>query len=62
MEVDILEGARNLILRHRPFLYVENDAPERHGVLTHYIISLGIVVAVSCFLIGTQQAMYATGS
>jgi len=41
MEADVLEGARNLIARHRPFLYVENDRREKSGALITLIDSLG---------------------
>jgi hypothetical protein len=33
MELDVLEGSRELILRTRPILYVENDRPARSEAL-----------------------------
>ena len=41
MEVSVLEGARNLILRHRPILYVENDRRENSARLISLITELG---------------------
>ena len=40
MEQDVLEGAKDLIARCKPVLYVENDIPHKAGALAHYIDSL----------------------
>ncbi|MGB9153438.1 MAG: FkbM family methyltransferase [Alphaproteobacteria bacterium] len=41
MEIDVLAGARQLIARHRPFLYVENDRPDNSEALITMIEELG---------------------
>jgi FkbM family methyltransferase len=41
MEIDVLLGGRELILRTRPVLYVENDRPEKSEALVGYLRSLG---------------------
>jgi FkbM family methyltransferase len=41
MEVEVLSGARRLIARHRPLLYVENDRPENSCRLVRLIEDLG---------------------
>ena len=41
MEIDVLQGARELILRTRPTLYVENDRPARSEALVASLRSLG---------------------
>ncbi len=41
MEADVLRGAQNLISKHRPFLYVENDRREKSKELIGLIDSLG---------------------
>jgi FkbM family methyltransferase len=41
MEQAVIEGARGLITRYRPFLYVENDRPDRSAALIDTIQSLG---------------------
>ena len=41
MELSVLKGARELILRSKPVLYVENDRPHLSDVLIKYIDSLG---------------------
>ncbi len=38
MEPEVLRGAADLIRRHRPVLYVENDRPENFGTL-HQLLS-----------------------
>lgn len=40
MEKDVLQGAQEIISRHRPFLYVENDRVEKSDELIEYIRSL----------------------
>jgi hypothetical protein len=41
MELSVLKGARELILRAKPVLYVENDRPQLSEALIRYIDSLG---------------------
>ena len=41
MEADVLSGARGLIARHRPFMYVENDRKEKSEGLITLIGELG---------------------
>ena len=41
MEIDVLLGGRELILRTRPVLYVENDRPAKSEALVAYLRSLG---------------------
>jgi FkbM family methyltransferase len=41
MEIEVLQGARETILRHRPALYVENDREERSAALIELVQSLG---------------------
>lgn len=41
MEREVLLGARETILRHRPFLYVENDRQDRSDELIRHIDGLG---------------------
>ena len=41
MELDVLQGAANLIRTFLPALYVENDRADRSAALTAYITSLG---------------------
>jgi len=41
MEVEVLQGARETIKRHRPLLYVENDRAERSAVLIELILQMG---------------------
>ncbi len=41
MESEVLEGARQLIGRHRPILYVENDRKEKSNGLIRLIEDLG---------------------
>jgi FkbM family methyltransferase len=41
MEIDVLQGAKNVIAKHRPFLYVENDRQEQSDALIRFIDSLG---------------------
>ena len=41
MELDVLRGARQLIARFQPVLYVENDRPQHSGELIGFIESLG---------------------
>ena len=41
MELSVLKGARELILRSKPVLYVENDRPHLSDALIRYIDSLG---------------------
>jgi len=41
MEIDVLLGGRELILRTRPVLYVENDRPAKSEALVAYLSSLG---------------------
>lgn len=41
MEADVLSGARGLIARHRPFIYVENDRREKSEQLITLIGELG---------------------
>ena len=40
MEFKALSGAKNVISRHKPFLYVENDRPERSQALIELIKSM----------------------
>ncbi len=40
MERDVIDGAEQTILRHKPFLYVENDKVDRSKALIEKIISL----------------------
>lgn len=40
MEFKVLSGAKNVISRHKPFLYVENDRPERSQALIELIKSM----------------------
>lgn len=40
MELDVLQGARRLILRHQPLLYVENDRIDRRQALIEWILNL----------------------
>ncbi len=40
MEAAVIRGARNMILQHRPALYVENDRPDRSAELIELIGSL----------------------
>jgi len=37
MEKDVLEGARQTIIKHQPILYVENDKPKKSAALVDYI-------------------------
>lgn len=39
-ELNLLKGAENLILRDRPFLYLENDRPERSTELLSYLLNI----------------------
>lgn len=41
MEADVLRGARPVIARTRPFLYVENNLPEKSEELIRLVWSLG---------------------
>jgi FkbM family methyltransferase len=41
MESAVIAGAGNLIGRHRPLLYVENDRPEKSPALIAQILALG---------------------
>ncbi|MBK1836866.1 FkbM family methyltransferase [Azospirillum sp. YIM B02556] len=41
MEAEVLEGARGLIARDRPVLYVENDRPDRSAALIRLLGALG---------------------
>lgn len=41
MEAEVLEGARSLIARDRPVLYVENDRPDRSAALIRLLGELG---------------------
>jgi FkbM family methyltransferase len=41
MEAEVLNGARTLITRHRPFLYVENDRQDRSSALIALIDAFG---------------------
>jgi FkbM family methyltransferase len=41
MELDVLQGAVNLIERLKPILYVENNNPEKSAALIQYIDALG---------------------
>jgi FkbM family methyltransferase len=41
MELDVLQGAREMIERCSPVLYVENDRPEKSAELVRYIAALG---------------------
>ncbi len=41
MEAEVIEGARRLIARFRPVLYVENDQPDRSRALIDVIGGLG---------------------
>src|SRR5262249_10294616 len=41
MEQKVLRGATQTIRKYRPFLYVENDRPEKSENLIRYISSLG---------------------
>jgi len=41
MEFDVISGAVETILRHKPVLYVENDKPEKSEQLIELIKSLG---------------------
>lgn len=41
MEKDVLEGAKNLLEKFKPILYVENDRQEKSKELIEYIQSLG---------------------
>jgi len=40
-EINLLRGARKLIRRDRPFLYLENDRPDKSEKLLTFISSLG---------------------
>ncbi|HEV3121452.1 MAG TPA: FkbM family methyltransferase [Isosphaeraceae bacterium] len=40
MEIDVLQGAKQTIAKHRPYLYVENDRQEKSQDLIRYIDSL----------------------
>ncbi len=40
MELDVLKGGAELIRRTRPFLYLENDRPEKAQALVDYLRSL----------------------
>jgi len=37
MELEVLTGARELITRHRPYIYVENDRPEKSAALIAWL-------------------------
>jgi FkbM family methyltransferase len=41
MEEDVIRGAKNLINKRRPILYVENDRPERSQSLVALLLGLG---------------------
>jgi FkbM family methyltransferase len=41
MELEVLEGAKTTITKHRPMLYVENDRVEKSKALIEYIKSQG---------------------
>lgn len=41
MELQVLKGARELILRDQPILYVENDRADKSQALIEYVWSLG---------------------
>jgi FkbM family methyltransferase len=41
MEEDVIRGGSNLIRKHRPFLYVENDRTEKSRSLVALIMELG---------------------
>ncbi len=41
MEYDVISGGRQIIQEHKPFLYVENDRPEKSETLMRLIDSLG---------------------
>jgi len=41
MEIEVLEGARQLIAKHRPILYVENDRKEKSKHLIRLVHELG---------------------
>jgi len=41
MEIEVLSGARRLIVQHRPILYVENDRRQNSEQLIHVITDLG---------------------
>jgi FkbM family methyltransferase len=41
MELSVLKGAREMILRSKPAMYVENDRPDNSDALIQYIDSLG---------------------
>ena len=40
MELEVLQGAQDTIMTHRPLLYVENDRPEKQRALVSYIRDL----------------------
>lgn len=37
MELEVLKGAHKLIMRHRPYIYVENDRREKSAALISYL-------------------------
>ena len=41
MEIEVLQGAKNQIARHRPFLYVENDRPLLSAALISVLEGMG---------------------
>lgn len=41
MEIDVLQGAAKLIEQFRPWLYLENDSPERSPVVLRQIFAMG---------------------
>jgi len=41
MELEVLKGASNLIKRHRPFIYFENDRLDKSQRLLEFIVSMG---------------------
>lgn len=41
MELDVLEGGRGTITKHRPMLYLEDDRPERIPALLEFLASVG---------------------
>lgn len=41
MEEDVLKGAKQIIMKHMPYMYIENDRIEKSYALLKYIDSLG---------------------
>ncbi len=40
MEIDVLKGAKNIINKYKPLLWVENDKPDKSRALIDYIYSI----------------------